>query len=155
MDDHGAPDGSIGTEGIELFTIGELSQHYNITLRALRFYESRGLLAPQRAGAVRLYGKADRHRLELILKGKQLGFTLSEIREMIAARADDCAGQSELAIAPDLVVAQLETLQRQRVNIEQAIIELEATRQRMQRASGEFGPFPIAHGARSAGSHVA
>ena len=131
-------EGTNGSENLELFTIGELSQRFKITLRALRFYEARGLLTPQRAGVVRLYSKADARRLELILKGKQLGFTLSEIREMVAARAEDVAAQSELAIAPDLVVAQLESLQKQRLNIEQAIAELEATHQRLQRANGEF-----------------
>ena len=60
------------------YTIGDLAREFGVSLRTLRFYEDRGLLKPQRAGASRLYDGAQRARLELILKGKQLGFTLAE-----------------------------------------------------------------------------
>ena len=56
-----------------------------MTLRALRFYENKGLISPHRDGLNRLYSQGDRTRLALILKGKKLGFTLGEIRQMIAA----------------------------------------------------------------------
>src|SRR5262245_44552528 len=62
------------------FTIGELAKEFGVTLRTLRFYENKRLLSPRREGLARLYSKADRDRLALILKGKKLGFTLSEIR---------------------------------------------------------------------------
>src|SRR5438045_9614518 len=65
------------------FTIGELSREFGVTLRALRFYENKGLISPQREGLSRLYSKGDRTRLALILKGKKLGFTLAEIRQKI------------------------------------------------------------------------
>src|SRR5206468_9974512 len=67
------------------FTIGELSREFGVTLRALRFYENKGLISPHREGLSRLYSQGDRTRLALILKGKKLGFTLGEIRRMIAA----------------------------------------------------------------------
>src|SRR6202163_4102109 len=67
------------------FTIGELARDFGVTLRALRFYENKGLISPQRDGLSRLYSQGDRTRLALILKGKKLGFTLGEIRQMIAA----------------------------------------------------------------------
>src|SRR5262249_41987406 len=70
------------------FTIGELSREFGVTLRALRFYENKGLISPQRDGLNRLYSQGDRTRLALILKGKKLGFTLGEIRQMIAAEED-------------------------------------------------------------------
>ncbi|MBV8840465.1 MAG: MerR family transcriptional regulator, partial [Alphaproteobacteria bacterium] len=63
------------------FTIGELSREFGVTLRALRFYENKGLITPQRDGLNRLYSQGDRTRLALILKGKKLGFTLGEIRQ--------------------------------------------------------------------------
>lgn len=66
-----------------LWTIGELSREFKATQRALRFYEDKGLLHPQRDGMNRLYSVRDRARLQLILRGKRVGFTLSEIREMI------------------------------------------------------------------------
>jgi DNA-binding transcriptional MerR regulator len=66
-----------------LWTIGELSREFKATQRALRFYEDKGLLRPNRDGLNRLYTARDRARLQLILRGKRVGFTLSEIREMI------------------------------------------------------------------------
>src|SRR5436853_6685752 len=78
------PSGDNHSTGKAAFTIGELSRDFGVTLRALRFYENKGLISPQRDGLNRLYSQADRNRLALILKGKTLGFTLGEIREMIA-----------------------------------------------------------------------
>ena len=71
------------------FTIGELSREFGVTLRALRFYENKGLISPHRDGLNRLYSQGDRTRLALILKGKKLGFTLGEIRQMIAAEESE------------------------------------------------------------------
>ncbi|MGA9282541.1 MAG: MerR family transcriptional regulator, partial [Pseudolabrys sp.] len=65
-------------------TIGELARDSGVTLRALRFYQSKGLLAPRRNGSARLFSYEDRERLTLILQGKRLGFTLTEIREMLS-----------------------------------------------------------------------
>jgi DNA-binding transcriptional MerR regulator len=64
-----------------LYTIGELTREFDVTSRTLRFYEDEGLLTPLRVGQKRLYRRRDRARLKLILRGKRLGFTLSEIRE--------------------------------------------------------------------------
>jgi DNA-binding transcriptional MerR regulator len=66
-----------------IWTIGELSREFDATARALRFYEDKGMLHPKRDGMNRLYSVRDRARLQLILRGKRVGFTLSEIREMI------------------------------------------------------------------------
>ena len=66
------------------FTIGDLAREFGVTLRTLRFYEDRGLLSPRRDGTARIYDLRDRDRLSVILKGKQLGFTLTEIRAMLA-----------------------------------------------------------------------
>ncbi len=67
-----------------LFTIGQLSHEFGVTLRTLRFYEARGFLSPRRAGTARLYRQCDHDRLALILKTKKLGFTLREIAALIA-----------------------------------------------------------------------
>ena len=75
------------------FTIGELSREFGVTLRALRFYENKGLISPHRDGLNRLYSQGDRTRLALILKGKKLGFTLGEIRQMIAAEEGEADTQ--------------------------------------------------------------
>ncbi|MDP2091646.1 MAG: MerR family transcriptional regulator, partial [Pseudohongiella sp.] len=68
--------------GHKLYTISELAKEFDITTRAIRFYESEGLLNPDRDGRNRLYSQRDHTRLKLILRGKRLGFALEEIREM-------------------------------------------------------------------------
>src|SRR5678810_1193034 len=85
------------------FTIGELSREFGVTLRALRFYENKGLISPHRDGLNRLYSQGDRTRLALILKGKKLGFTLGEIRQMIAAEEGDAADRSALSLSRETV----------------------------------------------------
>src|SRR5436853_6445961 len=73
---------SMETERAE-FSISELSREFDVTPRAIRFYEDQGLLAPRRDGQRRIYTPRDRTRLKLTLRGKRLGLTLSEIRELI------------------------------------------------------------------------
>lgn len=67
----------------KLWTISELAEEYQISTRAIRFYEDKSLLKPQRIGANRVYSYKDHARLQLILRGKRLGFSLEEIREFI------------------------------------------------------------------------
>lgn len=117
------------------FTIGDLAQEFGITLRTLRFYESRGLLSPARSGLTRIYSAKDRARLAIILKGKQLGFTLIEIRAMLAN--EEKGGNSStatvggLSLSREQIVEQLDLLKTQRKEIEDAIVELEGTLKRM------------------------
>ena len=65
------------------FTIGELAREFDLTTRAIRFYEDCGLLAPQRSGRSRVYSQRDRTRLKLTLRGKRLGLTLAEVKELV------------------------------------------------------------------------
>lgn len=119
----------------ETFTIGDLAREFGTTLRALRFYEDKGLLAPRRDGMTRLYSVADRERLAVILKGKQLGFTLAEIRALVAARtgipgaahgngAVEAGAAGGLALTRERCLKQLTQLERQRSEIDAAISEL-------------------------------
>jgi DNA-binding transcriptional MerR regulator len=103
-------------------TIGELARDAGVTLRALRFYQSKGLLTPRRNGSARLFSHDDRERLVLILQGKRLGFTLIEIREMLAARARGC--NKTLPIDRRKCVEQINLLERQRRDIDGALAEL-------------------------------
>jgi DNA-binding transcriptional MerR regulator len=66
-----------------LYSIGDLSAELALSQRAIRFYEDQGLLAPQRIGGNRVYGASDRARLQLILRGKRLGFALADIKELL------------------------------------------------------------------------
>ena len=65
------------------FTIGELAREFDLTTRAIRFYEDCGLITPQRSGRQRVYTQRDRTRLKLTLRGKRLGLTLAEVRELV------------------------------------------------------------------------
>jgi DNA-binding transcriptional MerR regulator len=105
------------------FTIGELSREFGVTLRALRFYENKGLISPQRDGLNRLYSQGDRTRLALILKGKKLGFTLGEIRQMIAVEEAD-ADNEALTLSREKCLEQIAMLQRQKAEIEEGLDEL-------------------------------
>ncbi|MFH3481264.1 MerR family transcriptional regulator [Xanthobacter variabilis] len=135
---HAAPAGTMAPPASpmeEVFTIGDLAREFGTTLRALRFYEDKGLLAPRRDGMTRLYSVADRERLAVILKGKQLGFTLAEIRALVAAKTGvpavsnvPAAGESGaaggLALTRERCLKQLAQLERQRTEIDAAIHEL-------------------------------
>jgi len=105
------------------FTIGELSREFGVTLRALRFYENKGLISPHRDGLNRLYSQGDRTRLALILKGKKLGFTLGEIRQMIAAE-ENSDDRDALTFSREKCIEQIELLERQKAEIEEGLAEL-------------------------------
>ena len=113
-----------------LWTIREMARHYDITLRALRFYEDRGLIASIRQGMTRLYDHRTRARLEVVLKGKHLGFTLSEIRDLLEVSERESGPAYQLALDDALIVEQIEMLKRQRDSIEKAIEELRQTQSR-------------------------
>jgi DNA-binding transcriptional MerR regulator len=104
------------------FTIGELAKEFAVTLRALRFYENKGLIAPRRRGLTRFYSRADRDRLALILKGKKLGFTLGEIRQMVAAEKGD--DSQALKLSQDKCLEQIGLLERQKADLEEGLAEL-------------------------------
>ena len=132
-----APDDNRPAEaGEQLLSIGEMSRRYDVTLRALRFYEGRGMLHPIREGVVRLYDTDCRERLQLILRGKKLGFTLTRINEMISANSNEAMPQVELTLEPAQVLEQIDFLQRQRASIELAISELRETHMRLAASDG-------------------
>ncbi|WP_412776338.1 MerR family transcriptional regulator [Thalassospira lucentensis] len=81
----------------KLYSITELADEFDITPRAIRFYETKNLLAPQRAGATRVYNYRDRARLMLVLRGKRLGFSLEDIKEYIDLYDAERSGTEQLA----------------------------------------------------------
>ena len=104
------------------WTISEMSRHFGLTLRALRFYESRGLIAPQRFGGARYYTARDRTRLQLVLTAKKMGFTLSETAEMLGKTHD--AEPGALPLSSTTVRSQISFLEQQRSAIDQALATL-------------------------------
>ena len=105
------------------FTITELAQEFGLTHRALRFYDSRGLLAPHRQGRRRIYSRADRDRLALILKGKKLGCTLAEINQMIEAQSGRASAHT-LKLTAEKCLEQIEFFERQMREASEALTEL-------------------------------
>jgi DNA-binding transcriptional MerR regulator len=123
----GTASGEAG-EGAKFYTIGDLAREFGVTLRTLRFYEDRGLLSPRRDGTARIYDARDRDRLSVILKGKQLGFTLTEIRAMVAEERSGNGPALNLKLSLDQIEDQIRHLEQQKVEIEQALAELHARR---------------------------
>lgn len=128
--------GSAESAAVEgLSTIGDMARMFGLSLRALRFYEDRGLLRPMRRGTARFYDAAARHNLRMIQQGKQLGFTLSEIQEILAAPKRGGPSTLELSLPPEQIEAQLTHLERQRADLDQAIVALRAAHRRLAEAT--------------------
>jgi DNA-binding transcriptional MerR regulator len=114
---------SFDTRGDEpSYSIGELARKFDVTLRTLRFYESRGLLSPGRQGQHRRYGREDVDRLTVILKAKKLGFTLGDIREMISA--DGAMSRHALKLSREKCLEQIAVFERKLAETEEALAEL-------------------------------
>jgi DNA-binding transcriptional MerR regulator len=111
-------------------TIREMAREFDVSLRTLRFYEDRGLLNPRRHGSSRFYDEEDRRRLEAILEGKKLGFTLVEIREFIGGGQGE--KNFEQALGVQQILDQIHHLERQRDEIEATIGRLRAMESRRQ-----------------------
>jgi DNA-binding transcriptional MerR regulator len=124
-----------GSSSRREFTISDMASLYGVSLRTLRFYEDKGLIYPRRQGTARYYSPNDRIRLELILKGKRLGFSLSEIHNLIASRTtaspEDDTADLVVSLNSDQVAAQIAHLERQRDDLTTAIAELREAHGRM------------------------
>ena len=107
------------------FTITDLSAEFGVTPRALRFYEDEGLIAPQRRGTSRVYSHRDRARLAWILRGKRVGFSLGEIREMIDLYDVGDGRSTQRAVTVERCRTRIAALAEQRRDIDAAIHELE------------------------------
>jgi DNA-binding transcriptional MerR regulator len=107
------------------YSIAELAREFDLTPRAIRYYEDQGLIAPARAGVQRIYDKRDRTRLKLTLRGKRLGLSLAEIRELIDMY-DTAPESSQLARLLEVLERQRAKLQQQREDIEAVLGELDA-----------------------------
>lgn len=107
----------------QLYTVNQLAEELGITPRALRFYEVKGLLAPNRVGNNRVYTKRDRARLKLILRGKRLGFSLAEIREYLDLYNVD-GGIEQQRNLLKRVQKRLKDLAQQREDLEATVGEL-------------------------------
>src|ERR1700684_1155563 len=109
----------------ETFSIRQLTKELGVTSRTLRHYEDEGLLAPARRGPARIYSPRDRARLTLILRGRRVGFTLAEIREILDLYDTGDGGVNQLTHTRKKFVQRIATLEQQRKDIEESIKELQ------------------------------
>lgn len=110
----------------ERFTISDLAREFGVTARALRFYEDEGLIAPSRNGLARIYSKRDRSRLAWIMRAKNVGFSLGEIREMIDLYDLDDGRAEQRRVTMQRCREKIAKLSQQKADIESSISELTA-----------------------------
>jgi DNA-binding transcriptional MerR regulator len=120
------------------FTISELAKEFDITTRAIRFYEDEKLIAPKRDGQKRLYTQRDRVRLMLILRGRRLGFSLKEIAEIIDLYDREPGEQGQLKLFLNKIAERRQLLIQQQDDIKQTMAELDQVEANCQRRLGEL-----------------
>lgn len=124
----GADEGASLGEAEQTFTIGQLAEEFQITTRAIRFYKSRGLIQPRREGTNRIYSRRDRGRLILILRGKNLGFTLEDIAEYLALYDVDRSQRAQTEMLLSKVEASIADLNRKKADLARTLTDLKELR---------------------------
>ena len=112
------------TGGDEFMRIGEMAKTFGVTLRTLRFYEDKALLKPKREGSTRLYSRRDRSRLNLILLGRRVGFSLRDVKHMIDLYDPNGANSKQFKLVLEKSEKQLARLEKQRESLDESIAEL-------------------------------
>lgn len=116
------------------YSISDLAREFDITTRTIRFYEEAGMIQPQRDGQTRIYGDQDRVKLKLILRGKRLGFSLAESRELIEMYDPSSDNAHQLNALQQKINERREALKQQLADIEIMQNELDAAEERCQAA---------------------
>ncbi|HEV7274756.1 MAG TPA: MerR family transcriptional regulator [Devosiaceae bacterium] len=114
-------------ESRELYAIADLAREFGISTRAIRFYESKGLLHPERVGGSRIFRRRDRARLILILRGKRLGFSLRDISDYLSLY-DAHSQTAQVSLLVEMVDQRLSLLERQLTDLQTTISELREIR---------------------------
>ncbi|TCW33951.1 MerR family transcriptional regulator [Gulbenkiania mobilis] len=127
----------------DTFTISDLASDFDITLRTIRFYEEQGLIEPQREGRQRIFNRRDRARLKLILRGKRIGLSLSEIREILDLYelARDEASQSLKLL--QLLSDRKQQLEEQRRDIDAVLSEIDMLEQHCRTVIDQMTDKPV------------
>ncbi len=125
----------VGDEQVDdaIFTIGALAAEFEITTRAIRFYEARGLIRPLRRGTSRRYTRRDRARLKLILRGKNLGFTLEDIAEYLSLYDTDPTQVTQTRLLLDRVEGHIADLNTKRADLDRTLDDLKEIRAQCKR----------------------
>lgn len=114
------------------YSISELSEEFGVTPRTIRFYEAESLISPQRHGQSRIYTPRDRARLALILRGKRVGFSLAEIKEMLDLYDVQDGQTTQLTYTLKKFDERINALERQRADIDHAVEELREGRAKIE-----------------------
>jgi DNA-binding transcriptional MerR regulator len=110
------------------FTISDLAREFNVTTRTIRFYEDQGLLNPERQGRNRIYNRRDRTRLKLTLRGKRLGLSLNEIRQIIDLFDNPRGEEKQLRQFIKVLDEHRAALEQQKRDLEAVLSEIESAR---------------------------
>ena len=113
----------------DMLTITELARESGVTARAIRFYETKGLLTPRRAGTTRIYTYRERGRLQLILRDKRLGFSLTDIGEYLDLYDADPTQHDQILLLLDKVNTRIEELESQKADLDETLKELVSVRE--------------------------
>lgn len=128
-----------GTGMTRTFTIRQLTKEFGVTARALRFYEEENLISPARRGQTRLYSARDRGRIALILRGRRVGFSLAELRELLDLYEGPGNNAAQMVEARRKFQERIAVLERQKLDIEQSLTELRDGIQNIDTALGSGG----------------
>ncbi len=109
----------------KLYSITDLTREFGVSTRTLRFYEDEGLIHPERRGRTRLYRTADRHLIQQILRGRRIGFTITEIREIINVYKRPPGESGQLKLLMMKIAEKRDILRQKRKDIEDTLIELD------------------------------
>ena len=118
------------------YSIGELAREFDVTPRTIRFYEDQGLLAPRRDGQRRIYAPRDRTRLKLTLRGKRLGLTLSEIKELVELYEPGRDERPQLERFLAVLTQHKRALEQQRTDLEAQLAEIATFEKRIRQRLG-------------------
>lgn len=136
------------------YTIRQLTKEFSVTARTLRFYEDEGLIAPTRRGQTRIYAPRDRARIILILRGRRVGFSLAEIREILDLYDVHDGGKAQILHARKKFEERVSTLERQKIDIEESLAELRRAIQTIDEAFAK-GATPQLHQTQAQTQHAA
>ena len=123
----------------EFYTITELTKEFGVSTRTLRFYEDEGLIQPHRRGRTRLYRPADRHLIKQIMRGKRLGFSIAEIRDIIQMYREPPGEAGQLRKIIVKIEERREELRQKRRDLEETLAELDRSEEASLERLAELG----------------
>jgi DNA-binding transcriptional MerR regulator len=123
----------------EFYSITELTREFDISTRTLRFYEDEGLIQPVRRGRTRLFRPSDRHLIRQIMRGKRLGFSISEIREIVQMYKEPPGEVGQLKLMIRRIDEKRENLRQKRRDLEETLAELDLAEEACVERLAELG----------------